>query len=472
MKKRAGILVFVLTALLCAHALGSGTVYETLGECRIETLTEGFAVPVPADTERFRSERTSDHYLSCRSTDRSAPNSLYLDAYVFDPLDEFAEQRERAKAVYDAQHYEKNEEYQEENLLLHKHDARICVFRGKADSGDYSVGIIRYVRNNRMLQIRLYSEPQNGTAWEDLPRITMADMRKLAEQVDYDPEKASVTEKDGAFTLQAKDGKEYLTAGQTLRITASFLRPEIISKSSWNNAFRWSVRDDGTGEKPKGISIDKNGVLTADRQIANTMNVTVSAESQVFHTTAEIPMLIVPAARKLSVEPAKLTVYTGMKEPVTVRAVPEPNTVPPVGMTWSAIKEGIVEITPDTESGTAGIRPLKAGQTLVTVKEPGGSSAKLTVTVVKAVEDIQLSVSGNPIPYGVVNVKEKLIPQDAGNRNVIWSLDVGPEIATIRRGKVTIGSRAPAGTVITVTCTAVGAPEPVVATVQIEVKKR
>ena len=153
MKKRIGILVMVAALLLCAHALGSETVYETLGECRIEALTEGFAVPVPTDSGRFSTERKSDHYLSCRSTDGSAPNSLYLDAYVFDPLDEFAEREEIAEKVYKTQHYETNEEYKEETVRVGGHPTRICVFRGKADSGDYSVGILHYVRNNRMLQI-------------------------------------------------------------------------------------------------------------------------------------------------------------------------------------------------------------------------------------------------------------------------------------------------------------------------------
>jgi len=54
---------------------------------------------------------------------------------------------------------------------------------------------------------------------------------------------------------------------------------------------------------------------------------------------------------------------------------------------------------------------------------------------------------------------------------VEWTLDVGGDIATITKGKVKISKTAPEGTVITVTCTAVGAPEPVVKTVQITVTK-
>lgn len=471
MKKRIGVLILALAALLCAHALGAETVSGSLGDLRIEALTEGFGVPVPEDAEGFRAEQRSDHYLSFRSTDTSAPNSLYIDAYVFDPMDEFAERNEDAEAVYNRQNYAVNEEYQEENVIISKHIARICVFRGKGDAGDYSVGILHYVRNNRMLQIRLYSEPQNGTAWENLPKVTAEDMRNLAEKVVYDPERASVTEDDGQFTLTAGEGTETLTAGKTVKISAVFNEPEKIVKRSWNDSFKWSVKDEATGRRPNGVSISKTGELTADRQISDTIDVIISAESRIFHTTAALQMQIVPAVRRLSADPSVLPLYTGMKEPTVVRVVPDPRNVPLPEINWTAAKSGIVEIIPG-EEGTAAIKALKAGSTMITATEPGGKSAKMTVNVTQAVEDIQLSVRGNPVPYGIVTVQATVLPKNAGNRNLTWTLDVGPQIATIRRGEVTIGGRVEPGTVITVTCTADGAPEPIVRTVQIEVKKR
>ena len=69
-------------------------------------------------------------------------------------------------------------------------------------------------------------------------------------------------------------------------------------------------------------------------------------------------------------------------------------------------------------------------------------------------------------------MKETIVPKQAGNKNVEWSLDVGEDIATVSKGKVKIAKDAPVGTVITVTCTALGAPEPVVRTVQIEVTEK
>ena len=70
-----------------------------------------------------------------------------------------------------------------------------------------------------------------------------------------------------------------------------------------------------------------------------------------------------------------------------------------------------------------------------------------------------------------MTVKETVLPKQAGNKTVEWKLDVGEDIATINKGKVRITETAEEGTVITVTYTATGAPEPIVKTVQIEVGK-
>jgi hypothetical protein len=172
------------------------------------------------------------------------------------------------------------------------------------------------------------------------------------------------------------------------------------------------------------------------------------------------------------VEPAELFFYIGTEMSAEVKAVLDPDTVPPLGITWTPAKTGIVEITPNEENGTASFKPLAEGKTTVAVKEPGGKNAKLTVSVVDPVEEVELAVSGKTTPGGTVTVKETILPKTAGNKNVEWTLDVSEEIATVSKGKVKISKDAPAGSVITVTCTALGAPEPVVRTVQIEVTEK
>ena len=470
MKRRVRILIFALVVLICAPALGEGTVYDAFGELfTTEDMIEGFSVPVPADENAFRFRPGDGHYMTCRSVNVSPLNRIYIDYYVFDPLNEFAENQETAEAVYDNQHNEKNREYESRNVSIDGHIARICTFRGKTDEGDQSVGILHYARNNRMLQIRLYSEPQDGISWDELPKVTLEDMKKLAGMVKYDAIRASATVEDGTLSLSAKDGSNVLSAGNTVRMNAVFDNPEKVNKELKNNKILWSVRDNGSGKVPENVLIDQKGDLSAGRKVTDVMEITVRAESAVYHTTAEKQMTVFPAMSSLAAEPANIRIYTGEKNPVTVQAVPEPKTVPPSGISWTAVQRGIVEITADPEKGTADILPVKAGNAVVVAKEKKKKTAKVNVSVLQSVEDILLSVNGTGRPGGQVTVKATIMPKILWDRQVTWALDVDENIAKIDRGTVRIGKNVPEGTVITVTCTAEDAPVPVVRTVQIEV---
>lgn len=172
---------------------------------------------------------------------------------------------------------------------------------------------------------------------------------------------------------------------------------------------------------------------------------------------------------KVNLDPAELFFYVGTDDSQTVKASLEPASVPPIGLTWTPAKKDIVEIT-ETEDGVVSIKPLKAGKTDITVKEPGGKSAKLKVNVVDPVESVELAVKGNAKAGGKVNITATLAPKTAGNKTVEYSLDVGEDIATINnKGQLSISKNALSGTKITVTCTALGAPVPVTASVVVEV---
>ena len=442
------------------------------GEYTQQYLMEGFSVPVPSD-EKYstRENRQNDSIqYSVWTPDESAPDYIYIDYTVFTPLEVFAEDAGTAESLYTR--YPDYQEYQEEMIMLDGHPALAQVYRVADQDGDYSFGMLKYARNNRIIRIRVYSIPQNGTDWEDLPKVTLADMRTLAGMITYDPAQASMTVADGAISLSAKEGTDVLTGGKKLTLVAAFASPDKVNKKAKNDTVEWSVTDPETGAAPEGVSIDAKGALSAPKDVAEVLKVEVKATSPVFRTSATFPVTVIPAMKKLAVEPAEIFFYTGTESTATVKAVPDPETVPPIDITWTAVKAGIIEITPDESNGTAVIRPLAAGKTAVNVKEPGGKNAKLNVSVVAPVEDLELTVSGKTAPGGTVTVKETLLPKEAGNKNVEWSLDVGEDIATIAKGKVKIAKNAPAGTVVTVTCTATGAPEPVVRTVQIEVTEK
>ena len=90
--------------------------------------------------------------------------------------------------------------------------------------------------------------------------------------------------------------------------------------------------------------------------------------------------------------------------------------------------------------------------------------------MVDPVQSLELTVKGAGKAGGTVPVNATIWPNGAGNKALEWSLDVGEDVATVNnKGQVKIAKTAPAGTKITVTCRALGAPEPIVATAVIEI---
>ena len=106
------------------------------------------------------------------------------------------------------------------------------------------------------------------------------------------------------------------------------------------------------------------------------------------------------------------------------------------------------------------------------VSEAFGTKASDRITVcpktqailVAPAESIKIVRKGKAKPGSRVRYKATVEPAGAA-QEVVWAVDVGEDVATINeRGEVLISKGAAVGTVITVTCRAVGAPEQVIAT--------
>ena len=116
---------------------------------------------------------------------------------------------------------------------------------------------------------------------------------------------------------------------------------------------------------------------------------------------------------------------------------------------------------------------MAAGKISIDVKEPGGKQAKLAVNVGEPVTALTLTAKGAAKPGGNVTVSAATEPKNPGNKTLEWALNVGEDIAVINdKGQVKISKEAPLGTKITVTCKALGAPEPVAATIDLEVVEK
>ena len=410
------------------------------------------------------------------SADTAAPNMITLDYVVYQELGEFCEDPEVARTYYpdEEQVARAGMTVLASGELMSEdgHPAHIHIFETENEDGEpYTVGFLYYARNNRILRARLFSEPRNGASGQDLPQVTREDMIRVFGGIGYDPAGAPITVADAAITLATKEGADTVTAGKKLTFTAAFANPEKVNKQNRNNAIEWSVSDVSGEALPAGVTINKTGVLSTGRT-DEVLHLEVTASSPVFHVSATFPVTVIPVVKKVSVEPAELNFYAGTDTQQEVKAVLSPDTVPPQGITWKPSKKDIVEIVPDDENGTAVFRPLAAGKISVAVREPGGKNARLTVNVMEPVQGVELAVKGRPKPGSTVTVTYTITPKKAGNKNVEWSLDVGEDIATISKGRLKISKEAPVGTVITVTCTALGAPEPVVSGIQVEIVEK
>ena len=178
-----------------------------------------------------------------------------------------------------------------------------------------------------------------------------------------------------------------------------------------------------------------------------------------------------PVIRKLAADPAAVTLYTNSDDEAAVTVTADPD-IALEGLEWTLKPGNIAEVVTG-EGGTAVIKAATAGKGTLTVKEPGGKTVGIRVTVDVPVESVSLSWSGNAGPGNVVKVSADVQPKNAGNRKVEWSLDVDKEVAAINDyGRLKINRNTPEGTVIVVTCTAPGAKVPIVEKIEIVVGEK
>lgn len=435
---------------------------------------DGFLVPIPGGSwynEDFDLYYGNGFVLS--ASDYGGSNRT-MDGKVFWPNEEgnlLLEDPEKAteflKENCEAKEDNDIKDLQIEYTEIDGHPALIQAFTYYSQGSFYAhIGMLYYPRNTRLLRVRAYS---HGETPETAAKVSIEDIKQFAATLQYDPESAPFTADDAAITITVKDDPAAVSAGKTLQFKAGFNNPQRVSNKNKNNGINWTALNAETGEEAEGISISNNGQLKVDKSLAAPVDIEVRATSASYGNFASYQLKAIPAAEQIAVEPAELFFYVGKEDAQTVKAVITPDTVPPVGITWTPAGKDLVEIT-DNGDGTVSIKPLKAGKTTVAVKEPGGKNAKLTISVVDPVESLELTVKGTAKAGGTVTVSAALQPKTAGNKNVEWSVDVGEDIATINeKGQVKISKDAPAGTKITVTCKALGAPEPITAATVIEI---
>ena len=291
----------------------------------------------------------------------------------------------------------------------------------------------------------------------------MKDLDRIAEGIRYEPDENSIHREDAQLTLKTPDGGTFMVAGESLPLTVEFANPDKINDKEKNNSLTWVIKDAESGEETDAASINQYNVLKINRDIEKMMNLEVTAVSAMFGTKASCTITVCPRTKEISVEPDTIYWYRGRKNPpVTVKATVEPKDIPPDRLTWEAYDAKKLTVTPN-DDGTAVLTFLEGGNNSATVTAPDGTKGLVRIRTVSPVESIALERKGKALPGKTVTYKVRFEPDKGIIKDVEWSIDVGEDIAVINeKGEIAIQSETVPGTVITVTCKALGAPEPVI----------
>lgn len=285
----------------------------------------------------------------------------------------------------------------------------------------------------------------------------------------YDSEKAYLQPEDAQLLLTAKNDPKALLPGKSLTFTASFVNTAKVNAKNENNLIVWSAALEDGSPLPEEITLSQKGVLEVKKGYTGQANVVVTAKATRLGTQAVYPISVQPAAKKISLSPAKVYVYLDDETGATVNVSIDPDAVPAASLTWKPARKGIVSIE-QNEDGAVTIKALQAGSVEVTARDIGGKSATVAVKAGPAVTNVEIKATGKPIPGGKVTLTATVSPVKAVYKAVSWNLDVSEDIATITdKGVLSIRKDAPEGTVITVIVTAYGAPRPITATLPITV---
>ncbi len=300
----------------------------------------------------------------------------------------------------------------------------------------------------------------------------LAAVSAAAEDVENSQAKdgAPVKEAGEVLIVTASRDAETVTGGHKLKFTAAFTDPEAVPDQDGYGEFTWTVTDAETGEAPAFAEISEKGVLSVSRDLDRAAELEVTAASVSRGISGSCRVTAVPALKGLAAEPAELLFYTGITPPVKLGVRPVPEAAQLEGVTLAVTRKGVVRTVEDGY-GDLLVIPVGGGETEIHVKS-GGKTARVKVTVADPVTAVKISAKGKAVPGGTVSLGVKLTPARPAVPDVVWSVDTdGDVVPVLENGRLQIPKDAAEGTVIQVTCTALGAPEPVSQTIEITVAK-
>ena len=245
----------------------------------------------------------------------------------------------------------------------------ICLRDGK------NVGNIFYIRENTMLCLNYIWSPKDDTPAD--VQMNMADLELIARMIQFDEAQAPVRKADGELTVGLKGDPTVLSAGKKVTFAANFANAKAVKAAKLTDV-KWSVREQGKEDAPDGVSISEKGQLVVDKNLSETKHLVITVRSEIFETEAQYELTVTPIVKKLTADPAEITLKVGEQVPIQVSTEPE---FTPAGLSWTVKSAKVAEVT-GGEGGEGVVTGVAPGKTAVTVKEPGGKAVTIKVTVV------------------------------------------------------------------------------------------
>lgn len=422
----------------------------------------GYIVRLPDGGPWSSMPFSSDSYLGSSFCSSEIPEGLYAEYIIF-PLDGdgLLEDPDSAMQWFDKELCQNLGSGEISYFDVDGHPAALVIL--PAERGMNMACGIYYPRNDRLLLTRISVRDPSIS-------VDLGDLAFLASHFGYDESEAPMTAADAAVTVTAEGGAASVSAGGKLKFTASFENPNKVNAKLKNNGITWQVTEADTGETPSYAKIS-NGTLSVNKSLDRAVELEVTAVSAYYGTSGTCPITVWPALKGLAADPAELVFYTGSFHPTTLSVTADPAVLTLEGCAFSVSKAGIVEIT-DNGDGTAAVSPVASGKTDI-VARAGGKTLKIKVLVADPVTAVEITHKGKNVPGGIMDFSGRLTPARPAVPDVLWAVDADESIAVIsEKGRLKISKDAPAGTVITVTCTALGAPEPVSAACEITVEAK
>lgn len=241
-------------------------------------------------------------------------------------------------------------------------------------------------------------------------------------------------------------GPRELLAGKTGEFQANVtgVNPEapVEQAVTW----RISDRSDNMARAAIGAS---TGKLTTPRLSAGDEGwVEVTAASKTGQVSSEPFRVTVKALNpvaKIALSTRKISCYTGNTATLTVTMLDSKGNPVSTEVLWSSSKPQVATV----EDGV--VTALTKGSTTITCKalDGSGKTAKCTVTVAQAVENLTITGPASLAPGASFTFKAQAAPKGAVSR-FTWSVLEGPEGTRITNGRLSVPKDAQIGDTITI----------------------